>query len=663
MSGATPFRRLLVANRGEIALRVMRTAKAMGLETVAVFSEADRDAAHVRAADFSVAIGPAAPRESYLNIAAILDAAAVSGAEAIHPGYGFLSENPDFAQACEAAGLVFVGPSAAAIRAMGDKAAAKAAMQAAGVPCVPGHDGADQSAAALAAAAEQVGWPVMIKAVAGGGGRGMRLVEDAAGFAAALASAKSEAMAGFGDDRVLLERAILRPRHVEIQVFGDRHGNAVHMGERDCSVQRRHQKVLEEAPSPAVSPELRAAMGAASVAAAKAIGYAGAGTLEFLVDDAGAFWFMEMNTRLQVEHPVTEAITGLDLVEWQLRVAMGEPLPLAQEAIRLTGHAIEARLCAEDPAAGFLPQTGRVALWSAPAALRVETGLETGAEISPHYDSMAAKLIASGPTREAARRALIAGLERTAALGLATNRGFLIRALAHPDFAAGEARTDFCPRLGEALTDPDPEAAEALAPAAALLVRLTAAPVPAEGFRAHPLAHGFAAPTRFEIGGAPRDAAIARDRDTGAWTVALGDADPEPVEVVSLTPGAAVLRWRGRTERLIWARDGARLWIAAAGVDMTLTDLAHAPAKTAEDGADDGVLRASMTGQVAAVHAAPGETVAPNAALVTLEAMKMEHVQRLRGGGLVAEMLVSKGDQVSAGQVLARLAPAPDAAA
>ena len=487
----TPFRRLLVANRGEIALRVMRTARAMGLETVAVYSQADRDAAHVRAADFAVAIGPAAPRESYLNIASILSAATVSGAEAIHPGYGFLSENPDFAEACAAAGLVFVGPSAAAIRAMGDKASAKAAMTAAGGPCVPGHDGTDQSEAALAAAARDIGFPLMIKAVAGGGGRGMRLVEAAADFPAALSSARSEAMAGFGDDRVLLERAILRPRHVEIQVFGDRYGAAVHMGERDCSVQRRHQKVLEEAPSPAVAPALREAMGAASVAAAKAIGYEGAGTLEFLLDDAGGFHFMEMNTRLQVEHPVTEAITGLDLVEWQLRVAMGEPLPLAQSDIRLTGHAIEARLCAEDPEAGFLPQTGRVALWSAPTGLRVETALETGAEISPHYDSMAAKLIATGPTREAARLALIAGLERTAVPGLATNRGFLVRALAHPDFAAGEARTDFCPRLGNALTGPDPKAAEALAPAAALLVLLTGAPLPAEGFRAHPLAHGM----------------------------------------------------------------------------------------------------------------------------------------------------------------------------
>ena len=653
----TPFRRLLVANRGEIALRVMRTARAMGLETVAVHSRADRDAAHVRAADFAVDIGPAAPRESYLNIAAILSAAAVSGAEAIHPGYGFLSENPDFSEACAAAGLVFVGPSAAAIRAMGDKASAKAAMTAAGVPCVPGHDGTDQSEAALTAAARDVGFPLMIKAVAGGGGRGMRLVEAAADFPAALSSARSEAMAGFGDDRVLLERAILRPRHVEIQVFGDRYGAAVHMGERDCSVQRRHQKVLEEAPSPAVAPALREAMGAASVAAAKAIGYEGAGTLEFLLDDAGGFHFMEMNTRLQVEHPVTEAITGLDLVEWQLRVAMGEPLPLAQSDIRLTGHAIEARLCAEDPEAGFLPQTGRVALWSAPTGLRVETALETGAEISPHYDSMAAKLIATGPTREAARLALIAGLERTAVPGLATNRGFLVRALAHPDFAAGEARTDFCPRLGTALTDPDPDAAEALAPAAALLVLLTAAPLPAEGFRAHPLAHGFAAPIRFAMGGATREAAIERDRATGDWSVTLGDAAPEPVAVVSLTPGAAALRWRGRTARLAWARDGARIWISAGSVDLALTDLAHAPAKTAEDGADDGVLRASMTGQVAAVHAAPGETVAPNAPLVTLEAMKMEHVQRLRGGGQVAEMLVSKGDQVSAGQVLARLAP------
>jgi geranyl-CoA carboxylase alpha subunit len=392
----TPFRNILIANRGEIALRIMRTARRLGHGVVAVYSDADCDAIHVREADEAVRIGEALPSQSYLDIAAIIDAAKSAGADAVHPGYGFLAENADFAHACRDAGLIFIGPSPESIKAMGNKAGAKAMMQAAGVPCVLGYQGADHSDAAMLAEARKIGFPVMIKAVAGGGGRGMRLAPDAAAFPDFLRSARSEAQGAFGDPTVILERAIVDPRHIEIQVFGDRHGNAIHLGERDCSVQRRHQKLIEEAPSPAVSPELRARMGAIAVKAIASIGYEGAGTLEFLLDGDGNFYFMEMNTRLQVEHPVTEAITGLDLVELQLRIAAGEPLGLEQDEIKFSGHAIEVRLCSEDAGHDFMPQSGRMALWQMPGELRVEHALQSDSEIPPFYDSMIAKLIAHG---------------------------------------------------------------------------------------------------------------------------------------------------------------------------------------------------------------------------------------------------------------------------
>ena len=410
----TPFYKILIANRGEIALRIMRTARRLGYGVVAVYSDADRDALHVREADQAVRIGEALPAQSYLNIDAIIAAAKASGADAVHPGYGFLAENEDFAQACRDAGLVFIGPSPEAIKAMGNKAGAKEIMQTAGVPCVPGYQGADQSDAVMLAEANKIGFPVMIKAVAGGGGRGMRLVADAAAFPDALRSARSEAQGAFGDPTVILERAIVDPRHIEIQVFGDRYGNAIHLGERDCSVQRRHQKLIEEAPSPAVSPKLRARMGAVAVAAVKSIRYEGAGTLEFLLDHSGEFYFMEMNTRLQVEHPVTEAITGLDLVELQLRVASGEPLGLTQEDIKFSGHAIEVRLCSEDAGHDFMPQSGRMALWQMPDGIRVEHALQSGSEIPPFYDSMIAKLISHGadPRRGARQADLRPGADR-----------------------------------------------------------------------------------------------------------------------------------------------------------------------------------------------------------------------------------------------------------
>lgn len=434
---STPFSKILIANRGEIALRVIRTARRMGYRTVAVHSTVDAGERHVREADQAVCIGEAAPAASYLNVAAIIDAAKRSGADAVHPGYGFLAENAAFAQACRDAGLVFIGPSPDAITSMGDKAGAKDIMGSAGVPCVPGYQGPDQSDARMLAEAKGIGFPVMIKATAGGGGRGMRLVGSVDEFADLLRSARSEAQNAFGDGHVILERAVVKPRHIEIQILADRYGNAIHLGERDCSVQRRHQKVIEEAPSPAIDEATRQAMGTTAVTAVKAIGYEGAGTLEFLLDGDGDFYFMEMNTRLQVEHPVTEFVSQLDLVELQLRVAAGEPLPLSQSEVVSDGHSIEVRLCAEDPENGFMPCNGTMLRWQMPSTLRVEDSLFPGAVVSPFYDSMVAKLVSHGRTREEARRKLVTGLEAAVALGLTTNQAFLLRCLEHPVFAAG----------------------------------------------------------------------------------------------------------------------------------------------------------------------------------------------------------------------------------
>ncbi|HET7527463.1 MAG TPA: acetyl-CoA carboxylase biotin carboxylase subunit, partial [Burkholderiaceae bacterium] len=505
---ATPFNKILIANRGEIALRVMRSAHDAGYRTVAVYSTVDANAPHVRAADQAVCIGEPQPARSYLNIAAIVDAARKAGADAVHPGYGFLAENADFARACRDAGLVFIGPSPEAIEAMGDKAAAKRLMLAAGVPCVPGYDGGDQAPSRLAAEAERIGYPLMIKAVAGGGGRGMRRVTSAREFADALRSAQSEAEHSFGDATVILERAIVEPRHIEIQVFADRHGNAIHLGERDCSVQRRHQKLIEESPSPAVSAELRERMGATAVAAARAIGYEGAGTLEFLLDRDGQFHFMEMNTRLQVEHPVTEAITGLDLVALQLRVAAGEPLAIAQHDVRFSGHAIEVRLCAEDAEQAFMPQSGALALWQPPSRLRVEHALHSGIEITPHYDSMIAKVVSHGATRDDARRRLIAGLSDTVALGIKTNLAFLARCLAHPAFATGAASTAFIDQHRDTLLAAD-EGADRRAPAlAAVLLLETAADARRDANAA--LSPPWPMALRFDVNGRARTSTLTR---------------------------------------------------------------------------------------------------------------------------------------------------------
>jgi geranyl-CoA carboxylase alpha subunit len=647
----TPFRKILIANRGEIALRIMRTARRLGYGVVAVYSDADRESLHVREADEAVRIGKALPAQSYLNIAAIIAAAKTSGADAVHPGYGFLAENEEFARACRDAGLVFIGPSPESIKAMGNKAGAKAIMQAAGVPCVPGYQGADQSDTAMLAEAKKTGFPVMIKAVAGGGGRGMRLVADAAAFPDALRSARSEAQGAFGDANVILERAIADPRHIEIQVFGDRHGNAIHLGERDCSVQRRHQKLIEEAPSPAVSPELRARMGAIAVAAIKSVGYEGAGTLEFLLDARGEFFFMEMNTRLQVEHPVTEAITGLDLVELQLRVASGEPLGLRQDEIKFSGHAIEVRLCSEDAAHDFMPQSGRMALWQMPDGLRVEHALQSGSEIPPFYDSMIAKLIAFGADRDAARRKLISSLEQTVAFGVTTNQAFLAACLSHPAFAAGEATTAFIGKYRDELLAPRQDASSEVALAALLLYVTDRFAAPWRGGRS--LAASFPRPVRVGLDHGIHGLEVGRERD-GSHYVGLENTLYR-IEINGLDSDTIRVRRDGHAESLKWSRDGDRLFLLHRGVTLLVRDLTFAaPAATAVTGSD-GKVRAAMNGRVVAVLVKAGERVAAGQPVMTLEAMKMEHVHAAPIAGVISAIDVVEGEQVTTGKIVVEI--------
>jgi geranyl-CoA carboxylase alpha subunit len=585
------YRSLLVANRGEIALRVMRTAKRMGLRTIAVYSDADRDAPHVRAADAAVHVGGSSPKDSYLSIKAVLQAEG----EAVHPGYGFLSENPDFAEAVQKAGRTWIGPPPAAIRAMGDKANAKALAAKAGVPVLPTYDRNPE-------------FPLMIKALAGGGGRGMRLVKSKGELDTALKSAQSEAEHAFGDGRVLMEKALLQPRHVEVQVFADSQGNCIHLGERDCSVQRRHQKLIEESPSPAVDAKLRKAMGEAAVAAAKAVGYIGAGTVEFLLED-GKFWFMEMNTRLQVEHPVTELVTGLDLVEWQLRIAAGEPLPLQQNDVRFTGHAIEARLCAEDPTQDFLPQAGRIALWQSADGVRTDHALETGATIPPFYDSMVAKVIAHGATRDEARERLAQALCETVLLGLPTNKDFLAAVLRDGAFARGEATTDFL----ASFKGPVADMAEAGLAAAALSVAQSG--------------HGEwtawsnnpARELRFRFGG--KDLALRAD--------ALAKA----------------------AKPLASAVEGDTVHLALPGGSFSLENTLHAPAARRGGAAGSGIL-APMNGRVVGVHAKAGDSAEAGQVLVVLEAMKMEHQLTAPAKVKVKAVHVAAGAQVAPGKLL-----------
>jgi geranyl-CoA carboxylase alpha subunit len=647
----TPFHKILIANRGEIALRIMRTARRLGLGVVAVYSDADRESVHVRYADEAIRIGEALPAQSYLRIEAIIAAAKAGGADAVHPGYGFLAENADFAQACRDAGLVFIGPSSEAIKAMGNKAGAKEIMQAAGVPCVPGYQGADQGDAAMLIEAGKIGFPVMIKAVAGGGGRGMRQVADAAAFPDALRGARSEAKSAFGDASVILERAIPDPRHIEIQVFGDAFGNAVHLGERDCSVQRRHQKLIEEAPSPAVSSELRARMGAVAVAAIKSLRYEGAGTLEFLLDRNGEFYFMEMNTRLQVEHPVTEAITGLDLVELQLRVARGEPLGLRQDDIKFSGHAIEVRLCSEDAGHDFMPQSGRMALWQMPDRLRVEHALRSGSEIPPFYDSMIAKLVSHGATREEARSKLICGLEQTVAFGVTTNQTFLMSALRHPAFTACEATTAFIGKHRDELLARGNDASSDAALAALLLYVTDPFAPPWRSGRT--LAATFPIAARIELDHDIHDLEIARERDGGY--IANLDGHEHRFEIDELGRDTIRFRSNGVMESARFLRDRDRLYILHRGITLAARNLTLAApaATTATD--SDGKVRAAMNGRVVAVLVKQGERVVIGQPVMTLEAMKMQHVHAAPISGTISAIDVAEGEQVTTGRIVVEI--------
>jgi len=657
---------LLIANRGEIAVRVMRTARRLGLRTVAVYSDADRDAEHVRAADAAVRIGAAAPKASYLDIGALLAAARAAGADAVHPGYGFLAENAAFAAACEQAGLVFVGPSAEAIEAMGNKALAKQRMREAGVPCIPGYDGEDTRNERLVDEAASIGFPLMVKAAAGGGGRGMRLVMRAADLPAALDAARSEAQSAFGDGRLILERALMAPRHVEVQVMADAQGRTIHLGERDCSIQRRHQKIVEESPSPAVDAALRARMGASAVAVARQIGYRGAGTVEFLLDTDGAYYFMEMNTRLQVEHPVTEAVTGLDLVELQLRVAAGEPLPIAQEDVQLRGHAIEVRLCAESPANDFLPQTGTVERWQAAPGVRTDHALRSGAVVSPWYDSMLAKVVAHGASRDEAARQLADALDRTVCLGLPTNRAFLAMVLRHPAFLSGDFSTGFIARHFPGNAEraaPLPEALWTVAAAALGTLPAPDAAVGPEffgwsstGLHARSVRLGLAAgdPTR-------RFAVHARGDTVG---VRDGEGHVRTVRWLGLPEGDRLrLELDGLAVEALAVRGPRGIALQMAGAEAVFEDRSFEPAASADGPGASGSLRAPLNGRVVKVLRQAGEAVRRGEPIVVLEAMKMEHVLAAPHDGTVAELGVSEGEQVAPGQALARVDGTPAVAA
>jgi geranyl-CoA carboxylase alpha subunit len=647
-----PFRKILIANRGEIALRIMRTARRLGFGVVAVYADADANGLHVREADEAVRIGEALPAQSYLNIAALVAAAKLSGAGAVHPGYGFLAENEEFAQACRDANLVFIGPSPDAIKEMGNKARAKQIMLAAGVPCVPGYQGVDQSDATMLAEANKIGFPVMIKAVAGGGGRGMRLVADAALFADSLRSARSEAQSAFGDGGMILERAIVDPRHIEIQVFGDAFGNAIHLGERDCSVQRRQQKLIEEAPSPVVSSQLRARMGAIAVAAIKSLRYEGAGTLEFLLDQSGEFYFMEMNTRLQVEHPVTEAITGLDLVELQLRVAGGAPLGLRQDDIKFSGHAIEVRLCSEDADRDFLPQSGRMALWQMPEAIRVDHALQSGAEVPPFYDSMIAKLISYGSTREEARGKLICALEQTAAFGVTTNQAFLISCLRHPAFARGEATTAFIGAHRDELLPARADEKGSDTALAALLLYVTNPHAPPRR-SGRSLAPAFPVATRIDLGDGVRDVEVVRERD-GNYIVSA-DAREYCFEIEEHGSDRIRFCQGGVMQSAKFLRERDRLYILYRGITLAVRDLTLAAPASAAAAGGDGKVRAAMNGRVVAVLVKPGEKVVAGQPVMTLEAMKMEHVHSALVAGTISAIDVVEGEQVTTGRIVVEI--------
>ncbi|GGR66644.1 acetyl/propionyl-CoA carboxylase subuit alpha [Streptomyces humidus] len=665
------FDTVLVANRGEIAVRVIRTLRAMSVRSVAVFSDADADARHVREADTAVRIGPPPAADSYLSAGRLLEAAARTGAQAVHPGYGFLAENAGFARACADAGLVFIGPPADAIALMGDKIRAKATVRAAGVPVVPGSSGSGLTDEQLIAAAHEIGVPVLLKPSAGGGGKGMRLVRDASLLAEEIAAARREARASFGDDTLLVERWVDRPRHIEIQVLADGHGNVIHLGERECSLQRRHQKIVEEAPSVLLDEATRASMGEAAVQAARSCGYRGAGTVEFIVPggDPSSYYFMEMNTRLQVEHPVTELVTGLDLVEWQLRAAAGEALPFGQEDVRLTGHAVEARVCAEDPARGFLPSGGTVLRLREPQGdgVRTDSGLSEGSEVGSLYDPMLSKVIAYGPDRESALRKLRAALAGTVTLGVQTNAGFLRRLLAHPAVVAGELDTGLVEREAASLVTADvPPDVYA---AAALLRQAALAPAPGTGW-----VDPFSVADGWRLGGEPawtahhlhvpgHDPVTVRVRAAadGGQEVLL-DGEETPRRSSGILPPRPddprfVCRLDGVTHAFAALPDGT--WLARDGDAWQVRDhdpVAASLVRGAHAGADS--LTAPMPGTVTVVKVAVGDEVAAGQSLLVVEAMKMEHVICAPHAGAVAELDVTPGTTVAMDQVLAVIAPA-----
>jgi 3-methylcrotonyl-CoA carboxylase alpha subunit len=676
------FKKILIANRGEIACRVAATAHRLGVKTVAVYSDADASAKHVAACDEAVHIGGSAPKDSYLRWERIIEAAHATGAQAIHPGYGFLSENEEFAQACAKAGLVFIGPPASAIQAMGLKAESKQLMEKAGVPLVPGYHGSDQDERLLQHEADRIGYPVLIKASAGGGGKGMRVVEKSEDFAAALASCKREAINSFGDDAVLIEKYVQRPRHIEIQVFGDTQGNYVYLFERDCSVQRRHQKVLEEAPAPGMTPEMRAQMGLAAVSAARAVNYVGAGTVEFIVeqrpDGSMAFFFMEMNTRLQVEHPVTEAITGQDLVEWQLRVAAGEPLPLMQEQLQITGHAIEARICAENPENQFLPATGTLAVYRKPACtsfsrgeVRFDDGVREGDTISPFYDPMIAKLIVHGDTREQALARLDEALAQTHIVGLANNVQFLRLVARSPSFATAQLDTALIPREAAVLFGQETVGlplAAAAAVAQTLLAEQTLEGTDPfsrrDGWRSHGRnQRSFA----FEFGGAPASAQLTY-LGGGALQLAVQPGQDSPASAASgalsfqpQTNGQIALQFADERALVNVYAQGETLHVFAARGATQIVEidlLAHA----GETQSEGGRLTAPMPGKVVSFAVKAGDKVSKGQPLAVMEAMKMEHTIAAPADGVVLELLYAPGDQVSEGAELLQLQVAEAAA-
>ena len=667
------FKKILIANRGEIACRVAATARRMGVKTVAVYSDADAGAKHVAVCDEAVHIGGSAPKDSYLRWERIIEAAQATGAQAIHPGYGFLSENEEFAKACADSGLVFIGPPPSAIKDMGLKAESKQLMEKAGVPLVPGYHGSDQNPALLQREADRIGYPVLIKASAGGGGKGMRAVEKAEDFAAALDSCKREAINSFGDDAVLVEKYVQRPRHIEIQVFGDTHGNCVYLFERDCSVQRRHQKVLEEAPAPGMTPALRQQMGEAAVAAAKAVNYVGAGTVEFIVEQPGGyerpdqmkFYFMEMNTRLQVEHPVTEAITGLDLVEWQLRVASGEPLPLRQEDLRIHGHAIEARICAENPDNNFLPATGALNVYALPecvtferGAVRVDSGVRQGDAISPFYDSMVAKLIVHGDTREQALARLDEALAQTHIVGLATNVQFLRRVARTEAFASAKLDTALIQREQAVLFHQEPVGlplAAAAAVAQALLRERASEGVDPfsrrDGFHSHGVVQRR---FEFDFGGEHAKAVLTYERG-GSLHLTVGDV-AGPLAFATAEQGIELQFAGQRTRAAIYAQGEVdHVFTPLGATQITSIDLLAHSGETAAEG---GRLTAPMPGKVVSFAVKAGDAVTKGQPLAVMEAMKMEHTIAAPSDGVVQELLYAPGDQVTEGAELLKLSAA-----